>query len=164
MDSQIRINRLKYLSTRYTANPDTGCWEWKLAKDEDGYGYCSPIKELKINKAHRVSYLVHNNIDLNDVQGLHVCHTCDNPGCINPEHLFLGTAYENNQDRKRKGHYPEGHLHQNSKLSDKDVLQIRNLYSQGSVSKSELGRKYGVSDRVIYLVVNYEAYKNVKGE
>jgi len=77
---------------------EQACWIWNNSKDKNGYGY---IKyQYKTNKAHRVSYILFKG----DIpKGMFVCHTCDNPSCINPDHLFIGSAKDNLMDMVKKG-------------------------------------------------------------
>lgn len=77
---------------------DTGCWEWVGQINKHGYGVFSVL--AKPITAHRFSYSLHHGKDPAD---LLVCHTCDNPKCVNPEHLFLGTVLDNHRDMDRKG-------------------------------------------------------------
>lgn len=88
------------------------CWWWLAGKDKDGYGR---IKVRgKTFQAHRFSWCIHNK---KIPDGMSVLHQCDNSSCVNPEHLFLGTALDNNRDRDSKGrngyskrtHCPKGH-------------------------------------------------------
>jgi hypothetical protein len=80
-------------------NFKTDCWDWVGAKDEKGYGCFTYIGG---KKAHRYSYGVHKGVVPNDMC---VLHTCDNRGCVNPEHLWLGTQGENIKDRDIKGRH-----------------------------------------------------------
>lgn len=75
-----------------------GCWVWMGAKSRKGYGLFS-LKCLSV-KAHRVSFSIHNHVPPDD---LSVCHSCDNPSCVNPAHLWLGTSTDNNLDAQKKG-------------------------------------------------------------
>jgi|GEM_PF-5708544 len=84
---------------------ESGCWEYQGSKRADGYGYLTlSIKELSPRKRkyrmHRLVYAYYNGIDPAEML---VCHKCDNPSCINPYHLFLGTSLDNTQDMHSKG-------------------------------------------------------------
>lgn len=86
---------------------DSGCWEWIGARDLKGYGVIRRCpngrneKPLQI-KAHRASWIAFNPVE-NGISGLCVLHHCDNPSCVNPEHLFIGTKRDNAKDRDAKG-------------------------------------------------------------
>lgn len=81
---------------------ENGCWEWKLSLDKDGYGQYS-VKGYKIHRAHRWSYSLFKSEIPNKLM---VCHHCDNPTCVNPDHLFLGTALDNTKDSQSKDRRP----------------------------------------------------------
>lgn len=94
--------RLDRFNEKYEINESTGCWLWHGSKDKDGYG------KININyknyRAHRLSYELFKDII---PEGLFVCHTCDTPNCVNPEHLFLGTNQDNMDDMVAKGRSPK---------------------------------------------------------
>lgn len=127
------------------------CWEWKGSKGSKGYGLLclSSYQE----KAHRFSYRYHSQKRI--TSNLLVCHKCDNPSCVNPAHLFLGTPNDNVQDmvkKKRHAHGPKhskahqnihsGSLNGRSKLTEEDVREILDL------------RKHGLSCHEISVVFN----------
>lgn len=83
---------------RYIRRLDNGCWEWIGCRWKGGYGYLRPNR--KIISAHRYMYELYKG-PIPD--GLDACHTCDNPWCVNPDHIWLGTHGENMKDAYRKG-------------------------------------------------------------
>ncbi len=126
------------------------CWRWTGYTDQDGYG----MLWVKIgdsrprnHRASRLSYLIHTG-DIPD--GLLACHTCDNPICVNPRHLFLGTPKENSRDRDRKGRSASlrGELAPMAKLTAAQVAEIRALLNEG-VSSTEIARRFGVKQPTI---------------
>jgi hypothetical protein len=122
------------------------CWEWKGSRHwQWGYGHFRLFG--KIESAHRVSWMLSHNGELPD---LLVLHSCDNPPCVNPRHLSLGTNDDNMKDMAKKGRSADNHGSKNpkAKLSESDVMEIKKL--KGMVSGAELGRRYGVVKEVIY--------------
>ena len=118
---------------------ETRCWEWLGRKDKDGYGIMS-VGDYP-TRVHRIMY---EQIKGDIKEDLFVCHKCDNPGCCNPEHLFLGTIHDNNDDKCRKGRTPKGEDSATSILTEKDVLEVRELLKTG-MSNKQIGDRYGVT-------------------
>jgi hypothetical protein len=135
------MKRLLARSTRCGAN---GCWLWTGAKDYDGYGQISVSG--KSARAHRVSYEdKHGTIPLGAV----LCHHCDNPSCINPDHMFLGTNADNVADKISKGRQARGEVQGSAKLTADKVLAIR---AAKTMTQRALAKQYGVSQGQIYNV------------
>ena len=94
----MQLSLLDKLLDKIIINQNTNCWEWQASKNNLGYGLIRDEKRMRT--AHRVSYEEHiGKIPI----GMCVCHTCDNPSCINPKHLWLGTRKQNTQDMLNKG-------------------------------------------------------------
>lgn len=121
----------------------TDCWEWQGSKSISGYGFFSFDNKRKSSTREVVKELG------DDPTGLYVCHKCDNPGCCNPEHLFLGTAKDNSIDMHTKGrnNTPKGEQHFKAILTDDEVLEIKSLL--GKVRQVDLAYKFRVKRHVI---------------
>lgn len=137
------------------------CWNWIGQKTNDGYGRRRVNGKKML--AHRIVWMsLHGDIEF----GLCVLHKCDNPSCVNPDHLFIGTHQENMDDKNNKGRQTRsiGEKNGSAKLTKNDVDEIRKLYTKGSNLKSEhsltgLAKKYGVSFAQIYRIVNFISWK-----
>ena len=137
---------------------DNECWEWTSAKN-NGYGSLSTKNGKSPMKAHRVSYEIHFG---KIPDGLCVCHKCDNPSCVNPKHLFLGTQKDNMEDAYRKGRIDNfiratGSGNNSATLTDEQVNCIREEYSNGATLEY-LKNKYKHSN--IVKIVRNIAYHN----
>lgn len=118
---------------------ESECWPWMGTIDQDGYGRF--WLDGRLQAAHRVIFLLANDRDPAD---LCVCHTCDNRPCVNPAHLFLGTNAENMQDKISKGRQIVGERVPGAKLTETQVIQIRELYDAGW-DRRDLAEVYGVT-------------------
>ena len=126
-------------------DPITNCWNWTGSKTLDNYGLVG--YDGKICRVHRVAATIYHNFDFNS-RGL-VCHTCDNPKCFNPEHLFIGTDLSNSQDKFRKGRFKPntGEKHGRAKLTTEQVKDIRENYK--GWSQERIAQKFGVSQVLV---------------
>lgn len=137
-----------------------GCWLWMGPKNKKGYGHIGI--NGKTVSAHRFSY----SINVGAIpDGLHVLHTCDNRPCVNPKHLWVGTNLENVLDCIKKGRAGtlfslRGEAHSKAKLTAADVLEIRELNSDG-FSGSQLGDIYGVHPNNIFAICNRKTWAHV---
>lgn len=175
----IQVNSFPYA----IANPDRfwskvnkteGCWEWTASTSRNGYGIFWLPNPRRMHCAHRVSWIIENG-PIQD--GMFVCHKCDNPRCVRPDHLFLGTAADNVHDMIEKGRqvwpgaprgnkngmrlHPEsarrGESNHNSKITTEIVRTIRS----SSEPASALAKRYGVTKANITLIRRREAWAHV---
>lgn len=109
------------------------CWNWPGATDDDGYGGFS--FDGHEWQAHRIAWLFAFG-EIPD--GLKVCHSCDNPACVNPHHLFLGTSADNSADAARKDRMAK-------KLSAKEVAQIREMLKNTQMSQSQIAKVFRIT-------------------
>jgi hypothetical protein len=129
------------------ATPVEGCWEYRHSLTLSGYGRL--WVDGKTRRAHRVAWeLTYGPIP----DGIEVCHRCDNPPCVRPDHLFLGTAEDNAADREAKGRSRGG---KPRKLSTADRAAIRAQYAAGGVTKAAIARAYGVTKTTIGRVIDH---------
>jgi hypothetical protein len=122
---------------------ENGCWIWQGAKQVSGYG--EMLSGGRKYLTHRVSYSLYKS----DIpKGMVVCHTCDTPSCINPDHLFVGFPKDNTQDMKSKDRHLYGERNTEAKLTSEDVRQIIDLRNSG-ISQQKVADRYRVSRRNI---------------
>jgi len=172
--------RLRYGSpeerfwARVDKRPD-GCWIWTGGRlQSGGYGHLH-VGDREM-RAHRFSWELHRG---SIPEGLHVCHKCDNPPCVNPDHLFLGTDADNLADMRRKGRWhrgfpkgedhwsrrhpeaiPRGSKHPQAKLTEDDVREIRRAAEAGETAL-ELAARFPVSRLHIYSILRRKTWRHV---
>jgi hypothetical protein len=161
------------------------CWLWIGAKDQHGYGRFARSREAGTRIASRISYELHHGVSV--PAGMEVMHSCDNPPCVNPAHLSMGTPSDNQLDCVRKGRRPSlkgipnplnrgelngmytkpwtrcsGEAHPMSKFTADDVADIRQSYATGETGWSIYKRyraKYGIGFQAVYKVLNRSRWK-----
>jgi hypothetical protein len=136
---------------------DSGCWNWKRSLSNEGRAVIRILG--KIHHTSRVSFVVFKKEPVGDML---VCHSCDNPICVNPEHLWLGTPKDNMVDMSNRGRYRDqkGTKHNLVKLTEEDVLNIRDKVATGYTQKS-MADKYGISFQQVSRIVRKERWKHL---
>jgi hypothetical protein len=124
-------------------NGGFGCWEWTGITNPKGYGTCK--FQHRSTYAHRAIYIITRG---EIPKGMFICHDCDNPRCCRPDHLFLGTAAQNNADMRIKGRSARGERNGCAKLTEGDVVKIRSDARSAEIIASE----FGVSSSLISMI------------
>lgn len=133
----------------WTETP-TGCWEFNGTRDKDGYGSFASENRIPV-RAHRIAYArTHGPIP----DGQVVRHRCDNPPCVNPDHLEAGTYRQNSMDAVERNRSANGERHGMHKITDKEVEQMRSEYDSTGISQRALARKYGCSQSQVSNIVS----------
>ena len=131
-----------------------GCWLWRGSVSSGGYGMLQVATKTS-RRAHRVSWELHFGMIQGDVC---VLHTCDNPLCVNPKHLWLGSHADNMNDMSERGRsFSRGESNNNSKLTEDDVLEIRRLLKISHLVQRDIAKKFEVTAT---LVSSIKYYKN----
>lgn len=149
---------------KYIPEPNSGCWLWfgaslpkrgSLPTSEYGRMLCS--KTHRVQSAHRISYELHRG---EIPPGMHVLHRCDQPCCVNPDHLFLGTQTDNRKDMASKGRFvaARGIKNGSAKLTDDMVREIR----RSSESAEQLARRFGITFSRISSIRRRATWKHVE--
>ena len=161
-----RVDRIKeHKGKDFWDNVEIGkpdeCWPWKRSRLDAGYGqaWFMGRKEL----AHRVAWILTIG-----VLGSSTCvlHTCDNPPCCNPKHLFIGTQQDNLIDMfaKGRGKMPPrmlGEDNPKSKLTEKEVLEIRSLWSVRAMTQKELWERYGITRTTLQAILYRQSWRHI---
>jgi hypothetical protein len=134
------------------------CWPYKACLNVHGYGVISEGNTKIL--AHRAAFISKNGDILNDLK---VLHSCDNPKCCNPKHLFLGTQADNVKDMHNKGRAVSvsGDKNHMSKLSNSDVITIRHMYHNLGKKCSEIAKEYHVNRNNISFIVSNKTWKHL---
>ena len=144
-----------YVDKNVSRIPFSGCWIWTAYVNKAGYGSIGSKGGNQL--VHRAMYEKHiGRVSRRN----YVCHTCDVPSCINPDHLFAGTPSDNAKDRANKGRSAPklGHLNGRSKLSNSSVLRIRSLYRSG-VKQIDLANMFGMAEASISQIIRGKTWK-----
>lgn len=141
--------------SRFTVNEKTNCWEWTGNKSNSGYGTFA--HEGKKLYAHRESFKFHNGPIK---KCLYVLHKCDNKLCMNPDHLFVGSAKDNSEDMMKKGRQAKGADRQ-PKLTKSQVLELRTLSESRKLSAPALARKFSVSLPTVHSILAKKTWKHI---
>lgn len=155
-----RLHRTKHIAAHFWAQVTVlgpnDCWEWQGHRNRKGYGQLWFIDQTIA--AHRVTWiLTHGFIP----DGLWVLHKCDNPSCVNPNHLFLGTNDDNVADKLTKKRQPYGTRIPLAKLNEQQVVEARKRFAEGGISMAALARTYGVSSMSMRNVIYRATWRHV---
>ena len=134
------------------------CWAWVAGKRVGQYGVFAVKRKSWLS--HRLSYLIeHGELPEN----LDVCHACDNPSCVNPSHLWLGTHHENMADKVHKGrcNARKGSAHPAARIDEALVRTARALWAEGNITQREIARRLSVSASLINRAVRGVTWSHV---
>ncbi len=159
MTKEQKFQRLKKSFEKHVIRQE-GCWSWKGPVAKGGYPVMSCNRKLGPDRGHQASWLIHNK-DSSMIyegklkKGMHVCHSCDNPICTNPDHLWIGTHQQNNDDKMRKGRFvfnpppvKKGSENAAAKLNEDKVKEIKIRAAKGDSTYS-IAQDFNVSRKTI---------------
>lgn len=142
-------------------DPQTGCWNHTGAPTGPDRNYRQVFFRGSKHRVHRLAAMIWLGFSLESK--LFVCHTCDNPPCFNPDHLFIGTAADNMRDMMLKGRavIPSSRTGSPHKLTPDIVLAIREDYRNKVGGYLKLSRKYGIARSMVQSIVRYKYWRHV---
>ncbi len=146
---------------RYAVDAATGCWVWTANKTRHGHG------QMKANgktmPAHRLSWELHRGPVSDDMEVCHDCPAGDNPACVNPDHLFVGTHDDNMKDmaEKGRGRGPNGETNSHAVLTEAHIREIRIRYAAGRIRYRDLAVEFGVDTTTIGNIARRETWRHV---
>ena len=159
MEKQFRSKLPSRFTDKVKIDASDQCWEWTAGKIQDGYGRFKWQRVLWL--AHRLSYVLYNDVEIPD--GLIIMHNCDNPSCVNPAHLRLGTVADNNADMiaKGRGRGLTGEAHGSAKLIEADVLQMRDLYASKKYTCEQLGKLFHIGKSQAHNIIARKQWTHI---
>ena len=133
------------------------CWIWQGQRNYKGYGIVNRAGRRYL--AHRMAYALKHGIPVPH-HSVVIRHNCDNPPCVNPNHLQAGTQADNLADMYARGRAVTGERHPRAKLANSAVVALRIEYARGDTSMSKLARKFGIALRTVHAIVHGKRYKD----
>jgi hypothetical protein len=154
LEEKLKGKECKFYA-RVATSDAAACWEWQGSLHKQGYGLFAPMTGALI-RAHRAAYYYWYGVDPKELQ---VCHSCDNPRCVNPQHLFLGTPADNHTDMVKKGRasFQKPYFAPYRKLTEKDVVAILSDSRPNKIIADE----YGVTHSNIHVIKRRKSWKHV---
>lgn len=153
--------RKRAFMARVEFEPNTGCLLWSGAPGAGGYGVVGI--DGRYYKAHRVSWAIHHGVM--PPSDMKVCHSCDTPPCVNPDHLWLGTQADNVADmmaKHRNGQKPRfGSTNSMAVLDEERVCEIRSLLKLANFTQRDIAKSYGVSPMTISRIAHHQLWPQV---
>lgn len=140
----------------FTKGKNDDCWPWTGWFNSNGYGQIKDGNKALL--AHRVSYALH----VGDIPpGMCVIHRCDNPACVNPNHLRLGSKVENNLDKVVRDRCSKGEETKNNKVLSHQITEIRNRRAAGETLAS-IGKSFGLGTSQVWRISRNESWAHIK--
>lgn len=152
MGYEVTANGLGNVIKNTTAGHYLSCWPWKGPLTDSGYARLDHDGS-NLRASRYIWTIIHGPVP----DGMYVCHTCDNPKCVNPRHLFLGTPQDNEDDKHRKGRQSKGGRHGRAKLTEQEVEAI--LTATGTAN--EIAAAFGVSFSLVGLIKSGRVWRDV---
>lgn len=155
--ANVKLNSIP-IPQRFMSKVSVGddCWIWTAGRFPSGYGAFS--LKGRLYRAHRMAFMLFRG---EIPPGLCVCHRCDQPACVNPAHLFLGTNAENSADMVAKHRHAAGVRNGRAKLTEDDVREIRECIREGD-SQRHVAQRFGVSQVLVGLIARRKSWRNVE--
>ena len=157
----VRPGERERFEAKVAKGGEDACWEWTAYRTGPGYGQFGV--NGKVRGVHRVAWANHHGRDI--PHGLFICHTCDNPPCCNPAHLFPGTHADNMADMVSKGRQDSSNVRRGkdqglAKLTDDNVREIRSLLAQG-VRQKVIAKQFGIAQSTVSCINTGKTWTHV---